>query len=178
MKQYAKYRRKLERDKSHNNYKSRSAFQETPRPHTTKIPYNRETATTADNSFTAAMEYAAALEEKAHAQAKRIIDLEASVDDQTVLTESTNYAASAVTTGGSNKDLKNLRSTMKQLTASFTSQATTLAALSVRTNSGGGGQNTENKKAQSGLHVCAHCKQEIYHKDGNCLELSANSSKR
>ena len=28
-----------------------------------------------------------------------------------------------------------------------------------------------------GLHVCAHYKREVYHKDGNCLELEANKAK-
>ena len=92
------------------------------------------------------MEYTTALEDKAHAQAKRIIELETSVDGQTILTKATDYVASAVTTGGSNKDLKDIRVMMKQLTYSFTAQAATLATLSVRTNSGGGGKNTEKIK--------------------------------
>ena len=50
------------------------------------------------------MEYAAALEYKANTQAEIIIELEASVDGQTVLTKTTNYAASAVATG-TNKEL-------------------------------------------------------------------------
>ena len=130
-KQYAKERRKLEREKYHNSYKISAAFQETPRPPTIETPHNRATAVTADDRFTAAMEYAAALEEKAHAQAERIIDLKARVDGQTVLIKATDYAASAVTTGGYNKDLKELRETTKQLMASVTAQAATLAALSV-----------------------------------------------
>ena len=46
-----------------------------------------------------AIEYAAVLEEKANAQAESIIELEASVDGQTVLTNTTKYAASVVATG-------------------------------------------------------------------------------
>ena len=138
-----------------------------PRPHTIETPHDGVTATTADDSFAAAMEYAAALQEKAHAQAEHIVEIEASVDGQTVLTESTNYAASAVTTGGANKYLKELGEIMQQLMDSITDQAATLSALSVRTNSdgGGGGQNNKKKKERSGLHVCAHCKQEVYQKD-------------
>ena len=117
------------------------------------------------------MEYAAALEEKTHAQAERILALEASVDRQTVLTEATNYTASAVTSGGNNKDLKDLRAMIKQLTESVIAQAETLAVLSVKTHSGssgsGDGKNTEMKKLLPGLHVCAHCKREVYRKDGN-----------
>ena len=45
------------------------------------------------------MDYSAALEEKSNAQAERIIELEASVDVQTVLTDTTNYVASTVDTG-------------------------------------------------------------------------------
>ena len=128
----------------------------------------------------AAMEYAAALEERAHAQADHILELEASVDGQTFPTKATEYTASAVTVGGNNKDLKEPITMMKQLTASFTAQAATLTALSFKTRSGsdGGRENTKMKKARPGLHVCAHCKREVYHKDGNCLELAANKAKR
>ena len=28
------------------------------------------------------------------------------------------------------------------------------------------------------MHVCAHCKHKVYHKDGNCLELETNKAKR
>ena len=59
------------------------------------------------------MKYSAALEEEDHTQAERIIDIEASVDGQTVLTEATNYAASAVTTVGANKYLKEISVVMK-----------------------------------------------------------------
>ena len=107
------------------------------------------------------MESAAPLEEKANAQAKRIIELEASVDVQIVLTEATYFAASAMAKGGANKELKELRAMMKKLTASITSQAETLAYLSTKTNSrddGGGWKNTNQKKVRPGLHVCAHCK--------------------
>ena len=124
------------------------------------------------------MEYAAALEEKAHAKSERILELEASVDGQTVLTDAIKYVASTVTVGLKNKDL--LITMMKQLTASFTNQAATLAALSIQTHSGGdsGRKNTEMNKARPDLHVCAHCKREVYHKDRNCLEIAANESKR
>ena len=118
------------------------------------------------------MEYTAALEEKANVQAERIIDLEASVDGQTVLTEVTNFAASTVTTRGANKDLKDLHAMMKQLTASITTQSATFESLSTKTNSGGNGggeKNTEKKKSWTGLNVCAHCKRELYHKEGNFL---------
>ena len=78
------------------------------------------------------------MEENSHTQTNCIIKLEVSVDGQTVLTESTDYAASVVTTGGANKNLKEMRAIMKQLTDSVTAQAATLAALYFRTNSGGG----------------------------------------
>ena len=92
------------------------------------------------------MKYSAALEEEDHTQAERIIDIEASVDSQTVLAEANDYTASAVTTVGPNKDLKDLSAIMKQLRASVTAQATILAALSVKTNSGGGGGGGKNTK--------------------------------
>ena len=55
------------------------------------------------------------------------------MDGQTVLAEATEYAAITVTAGGNNKDLKDLREMTKQLMASVTAQAATLAALSVKT---------------------------------------------
>ena len=58
---------------------------------------------------------------------------------QTVFAKAVEYATSAVTVGGKNKDLKELRAMMEQLTASVTAQAATLAALSVNTHSGGVG---------------------------------------
>ena len=88
------------------------------------------------------MEYTTALEEKSHTQDYLILALKASVDGQTVLIKATEYAASAVTAGGNNKDLKEMITMMKQLTASVTDQAATLEALSVKTHSGGGGIKT------------------------------------
>ena len=90
-------------------------------------------------------------------QAERIIDIKSRVDGQTVLTKATDYATSAVTTGGANKNLKDLRAMMKHLTDSFSAQAATLASLSVKRNNDGGGgrggENTKNKKSQPGLQV-------------------------
>ena len=122
------------------------------------------------------MEFAAALEDKANSHAKRIIEIEASADGQTILSEGTVFSASAVTIRGANKELKEMRATMKQLTASITDQAATLTSLSTKTKSGGGssGQNTNNNKSRPGLHVCADCKMEVYHKEVNCLELEAD----
>ena len=145
----------MARNKSNKYYKSSTDFQETPRPHTIEAPYDGSTSTTSGNSFAAAMEYTAALEEKTHAQAERILALESSVDGQTVLTEATEYAASAVTAGGNNKDLKELRAMTKELTASITSQAETLASLSVKTHSGGGENNRNEEIAARLARVCA-----------------------
>ena len=50
------------------------------------------------------MDYAAVLEENSNAQAERIIELEPSVDFQTVITNPTEYATSAAATG-TNKEL-------------------------------------------------------------------------
>ena len=68
---------------------------------------------------------------------------------------------------------------MKQLAAYVNAQATTVATLYTKTNGGscGAGKTIHKKKARPGLHVCAHCKCEVYHKDGNCLELEANNAK-
>ena len=125
------------------------------------------------------MEYDAALKEKANTQAERIIELEASVDVLTVLTYTTDYAARVVATG-TNKKLNNTKAMMNQLADSVTAQEATMSALSNKMNGGssGTGKNTDKKKARSGLHVCAHCKRIVYHKDGNCLELDMNKTKR
>ena len=94
-------------------------FRKASRPHTLNPPQVGATYTTSDKSITAAMEYAAALEEKASAQSKCIIDLDVRVYGQTVLTDTTDYAASAVSTGD-NKELTEIRSMMKQLAALVT----------------------------------------------------------
>ena len=60
------------------------------------------------------------------------------MDGQTVLTKASYYASSAVTNGGSNKDLKDLMVMMKQLKASITAKAEIFPSLSTKTNSGGG----------------------------------------
>ena len=111
---------------------------------------------------------------------ERIPELEASVDRKNVLTKATEYAASTVKYGGKNNDPKELRATRKQLTDSVTFHAATLVALSVKTYSGGGGgaRNTQMNKARPGLHLCVQCKRDVYHKEGNCLELAANEAKR
>ena len=120
-----------------------------PRSHTTKTPQDGAITTISGGRFVVAKEYAAALEEKSHAQAERIIELEARVDGQTALTDATDYAEKYVTMGVSKKDLNDLRVIMKQLVDSITGQAATLEALSTKTNSGGGGsgggKNTDKK---------------------------------
>ena len=101
------------------------------------------------------------------------------MDGQTFLSNTTNYVASAVATG-TNKEMSNIKETMKQLAASVTSQAEPVATLSTNMNGGisSSGKNIDKKKARPDLHMCAHCKREVYHKDGNCLELEANKAKR
>ena len=114
-----------------------------------------------------------------NAQAERIIELEASVDGQTVLTNTTKYAANAVATG-TNKELIKTKAMMNQLTASVTADVAAVATLSTKKNGGisGARKTIDRKKARTGLHVCAHCKHEVYHKDGNYLELEANKATR
>ena len=68
---------------------------------------------------------------------------------------------------------------MKQLAASVTAKAITVATLSIKMNGGisGSGKTTDKKTTRPGLHVCANCKCEVYHKNRNCLELEANKLK-
>ena len=81
---------------------------------------------------------------------------------------------------GTNKELSDIKVMMKQLAAYVTAQVASVATLSTKMNSGSSGarKTIYNKKARPGLHVCAHCKRKVYHKDGNCLELEANKAKR
>ena len=123
--QFNKDMRKLELNQSQKNYESSSVFCGDPHPHTLQIPQGGATDTTTDISFTEEMEYNAALGEKANAQTECIIELEASVDVQTVLTDTTNYLASVVVTS-TNKKLNNIRAMTKQLAYSVTAQVVTM----------------------------------------------------
>ena len=174
--QFDKERLKPERENLQKEFESSAMFRESPHPHTLEATQLGETATAADDSYTAAIQYAAELEKKYDAQAGCIIKIEASVDGQTILIKATYFASIAVSTGA-NKELKEIRETTNQLATSVTAQAETLAALSISTNSGGGGWNSNKKKARPGLHMCVHCKREVYHKDANCLEMDTYESK-
>ena len=101
------------------------------------------------------------------------------MDGQTVFTDTTNYAASAVATG-TNKEINNIKEIMKQLSAYATTQAETVSNLSTKMNgvSINSRKTAYKKKARTGLHVCPYCKREVYHKDGNCFELEVNKAKR
>ena len=93
------------------------------------------------------MEYNAALKEKANTQAERIIELEASMDDQNVLIDTTDCAERAVDTGTNNK-MEKIKAMMKQLADYVTVQAATMASLSTKINGGISrtGENTDNKE--------------------------------
>ena len=125
------------------------------------------------------MEYDAVMEYKANTQDERMIELEASVDAQTVLTDTTDYAKIAVAKGN-NKELNKIKAMMKQLVDSVTAQAVTVAALSTNMNVGSIGtkKTTDKNKMRPGLHMYAHYKCKVYHKERNCLELDANNVKR
>ena len=86
--------------------------------------------------------------------------------------------ASVVATG-TNKELSELKSILKQLASSITAQEATVATLSTKMNGGSSGAGTtiDKKNERLGLHVCAHCKHKVYHKDRNCLDLEANKAK-
>ena len=101
------------------------------------------------------------------------------MDGQTFLSNTTNYVASAVATG-TNKEMSEIKAMMKQLTASVTAHVATVATLSTNMNgvSSSYGKTIYKKKVRPGLHVCAHCKSKVYHKDGNFLELEVNKAKR
>ena len=76
--------------------------------------------------------------------------------------------------------MKKIKAIMKQLASSVTAQAEIVATLSTKGKKGSSssGKTTDKKKASPGLHMCAHCKRKVYHKDGNCLELEVNKAKR
>ena len=100
------------------------------------------------------------------------------MDVQTILANTTDYASSALSTG-TNKELKKIQEIMKQLSASVTSQAATVATLSTKINGAGSGarRTTDKKNSRPSLHICAHYNQEVYHKDSNCLEMESNKRK-
>ena len=102
------------------------------------------------------------LREKSNTQAERIIELGASVDGQNVLTNTTEYVAMLVASG-TNKELREIKATMKQLAASVTTQEVTMETVSTKMNGGsrGAGKIIDKKKARTGLHVCAHCRRKV-----------------
>ena len=101
------------------------------------------------------------------------------MDGQTVFTDTTNYAASAVATG-TNKEMSEIKSTMKKLVASVNAQTEKVETLSTNMNRGiiSSVKIIDKKKARTCLHVCTHCKSSFYHKDGNFLELEVNKAKQ
>ena len=60
------------------------------------------------------------------------------MDSQTVLTNPTEYAASALATG-TNKEISEIKAMMKHLAASVTYQVATVATLSTKMNTGNSG---------------------------------------
>ena len=68
---------------------------------------------------------------------------------------------------------------IKKLATSVAAQTETVETLSTNINSSisSAGRNTDKNKARNGLYMCAHCKQEVCHKDVNCLELEENKAK-
>ena len=89
MRQFNKERRKLEHKNTHKHYESSAVYLEAPHPHTPEASQGGATATTVDVIFTAAMEYTATLEDKSNMHSERIVELDARVDGQTVLTNTT-----------------------------------------------------------------------------------------
>ena len=79
------------------------------------------------------MDYVSALEDQSKAKSERIIELEANMDGQTVLTNTTKYVASAMATG-TNKELSEIKEMMNQLAASIIAEAETVASLSTNIN--------------------------------------------
>ena len=122
------------------------------------------TTTTIDRSLTAATKNSAAIEKKSNTHAELIIELEDSVDFQTVLTDTTDYAESAVATG-TNKEINEIKEMVKQVSASVIAQAETVETLSTKMNgcSSITIKTSYKNKAMPGLHVCTHCKREVYH---------------
>ena len=116
------------------------------------------------------MVYIVVMEEKANAQAKILIYLEASLDGQIVPTNTTDYEVCVVAMS-TTKELTDIWVMMKQLAALVTAQAATGPTLFTKMNGDGfSTRRTTNKKnVWPSLHVCVHCKQDVYHKDWNCL---------
>ena len=76
--------------------------------------------------------------------------------------------------------MNKIKAMIKKLAAHVNTQAATVATLSTKMKGGSNssGKTIDKKKARPGLHVYAHCKRKVYHKDRNCLELDVNKAKR
>ena len=68
---------------------------------------------------------------------------------------------------------------MKQHAAPVTAQEATVANLSTKMNGGSSrsGKTIDMNKARLRLHLCAHCKRKVYHKERNYLALDVNKTK-
>ena len=121
-------------------------------------------------------EYMVALEEK-------VIELETVVETQSVITDTTDFAASA-TISNTTAEMAEMRAAAKS-TAADLKKLTTLVANMASNNGGGGegggggrGGGGGDRRRKGAPHKCKHCKREVYHKDANCLELEANKANR
>ena len=101
------------------------------------------------------------------------------MDGQTVLTDTTDYAASVLDTR-TNKEMSEIKAMMKKLADSVTAQAETVETLFTKMNEGSSisGKTIYKRKAIPGLHVRVYCKREVYLKDRNYLGLEVNKTKR
>ena len=76
--------------------------------------------------------------------------------------------------------MSKIKAMMNQLAASVTAQAETVATLSTNINrdSISSRKIIDKKQVRPVLHVCAHLKRKVYHKDRNRLDLEVNKAKR
>ena len=179
--EYGKIQRSLERTSKRKDYDSAAALRDsTTRPTTMSLgtPPNTSVPETTSPAYVAMSEYAAALEEK-------MIELETVAETQSVITDTTDFAASA-TTSHITAEMAEMRAAAKS-TAADLKKLTALVANMASNNGGGGkgggggsggGRGGGDRRKKGATHKCKHCKREVYHKDANCLELEANKANR
>ena len=126
-------------------------------------PWSISVLETAGPTYIAMSEYASALE-------KKMIELDTVVETQSVITDTTDFSASAKTSNTTMK-MAEMRVAAKS-TAADLKKLSTLVATMASTNGRGRG----NQKKKGATHKYKHCKHEVFHKDANCLELEADKA--
>ena len=130
------------------------------------------------------MEYAAALEDSSTKKEGRILNMEASFDGHTTLTLPTHLATSAAASTAATSTAATKMSAMRAMIQSLAASATALSTKTLSKDNISSGNVCNRGGVGNGVtqtpstHKCANYKYWVKHKDANCYELEANTSKR